>query len=103
MSGNFSEHRNGKPAPKDIGDWINLQASPKVWICGLALTLAENWPRHSHFLGRRLTEDGSGPHLPANIRDARNMAKRERRIVIILRNGRYRYLSPPEAVGIPRT
>ena len=63
MSGNFSEHRNGKPAPKDIGDWINLQASPKVWICGLALTLAENWPRHSHFLGRRLTEDGSGPHL----------------------------------------
>lgn len=40
-AGNYSEHRNGKPAPKDIGDWINLQASPKVWVCGLALALAE--------------------------------------------------------------
>lgn len=74
---------------------------PKCGSAGWPLPLRKNWPRHSHFLGRRLTEDGSGP--PANIRDARNMAKRERRSVIILRNGRYRYLSPPEAVGIPRT
>ena len=99
-----SEHRNGKPAPKDIGEWINLQANPKVWICGLALlALAEKtglvivtWKKTDREWVRATFASKFSRHTAC-------IAKGERPVVIILRNGHYTYLSPPEAVGVPRT
>lgn len=100
-----AHQRNGRPAATSIDEWITNHSDPKTWACGLSIqALAER--KGLAIVIWKHTTTGWERYTFANKYDRRHyaaLAKKEKPVVLVLKDSHYTSLCPPPDQSVPRS